>query len=316
MRVWLMIEGQEDVTWPQWVALAEACERHDIEGMFRSDHYGSVVGAGERGALDAWATIAALGCITASLRLGTLVSPATFRHPSVLARSVVTADHVTNGRVELGMGAGWNEQEHEAFGFPLPDAPTRLDVLEEQIEIVHRQWTDDEFDFDGAHYRLRGCQAEPKPVQAPHPPLLVGGDAGPRSAGIAAAWADGYNTIFADPDTCRRRRAVVEGAWDDAGRDPSTLEFSLMTTGIVGRDDAEVRDRVGRLLDRAGADATPDEYIASRRDDRVIGTVEQVVERLSAYEEAGVDRVMLQHLVHDDLDMVALVGDELAPAVA
>src|SRR5919106_4186917 len=163
MRVCLMIEGQEDVTWDQWLALAAAWEEHGLEGLFRSDHYESVMGMRERGSLDAWTTLAALAARTSRIRLGTLVSPVTFRHPSVLAKSVVTVDHVSGGRVELGMGAGWMEKEHSGYGFPFPDTPTRMEMLAEQAEIVVRQWTEDEFSFEGRHYRLEGCTAEPKP---------------------------------------------------------------------------------------------------------------------------------------------------------
>src|SRR3954447_13355425 len=154
MRVCLMIEGQEDVTWQHWVALAEACERSGIEALFRSDHYLSVDGNRDRGSLDAWATINALAAITTRVRLGTLVSPASFRHPSVLAKNVVTADHVSGGRVEVGMGAGWHEAEHRAFGFPFHDTRTRMDVLEEQLQIVNGEWADGTFSFAGEHYRL------------------------------------------------------------------------------------------------------------------------------------------------------------------
>src|ERR687896_2191291 len=151
MRVCLMIEGQEDVTWEQWLALAGACEEHGLEALFRSDHYESVMGMRERGSLDAWTTLAALAARTSRVRLGTLVSPATFRHPSVLAKSVVTVDHASGGRAELGMGAGWFEREHEAFGFPFAPDRERVDVLAEQIEIVHRLWDrhEDEVTFEG-----------------------------------------------------------------------------------------------------------------------------------------------------------------------
>jgi alkanesulfonate monooxygenase SsuD/methylene tetrahydromethanopterin reductase-like flavin-dependent oxidoreductase (luciferase family) len=178
-----MIEGQEDVTWDQWVALARACEESGIETLFRSDHYLSVQGEHGRASLDAWATMNALAAITSRVRLGTLVSPATFRHPSVLAKMVVTADHVSGGRVELGMGAGWLEAEHRAYGFPFADTRTRMDVLAEQLEIVHRSWEPGPFSFRGEHFTVEELDALPKPVQQPHPPLLVGGSGGRRALG-------------------------------------------------------------------------------------------------------------------------------------
>src|ERR671929_1207927 len=190
MRVALMIEGQEDVTWEDWLALAHACERCGIEALFRSDHYLSVAGQRRRGALDAWTQIAALAARTTTLRLGTLVSPATFRHPSLLAKSVVTADHVSNGRVELGLGAGWMVPEHEQYGFPFPPTRERVELFAEQLEIVARSWTEERLDFEGRHYRLRGLTALPRPVQQPRPPLLVGGPGKPGTLRPAAPWAD------------------------------------------------------------------------------------------------------------------------------
>src|SRR3954452_14597510 len=227
MRVCLMIEGQEDVTWEQWVALAEACERSGIEALFRSDHYLSVEGAHGRGSLDAWATINALAAITTRLRLGTLVSPASFRHPSVLAKMVVTADHVSQGRVELGLGAGWLEAEHRAYGFPFAGTKTRMDVLAEQLEIVHSSWKPGPFSFHGEHYRIEDLDALPKPVQQPHPPLIVGGSGGPRSLALAARFADEYNTPFASVERCRELRAKLDDACEAAGRE--RLPLSLMT---------------------------------------------------------------------------------------
>ena len=164
-----MIEGQEGVTWDEWLALAQACEQSGVEAMFRSDHYSGFLG-GDGGSLDAWATINALAGVTETLRLGTLVSPGTFRHPSVLARMAVTADHVSGGRIVLGMGAGWHDAEHEQFGFEFRTAAWRVERFGEQLEIVHRQLNEDEpFDFDGKHYTLTGCNAQPKPVQRPLP---------------------------------------------------------------------------------------------------------------------------------------------------
>jgi F420-dependent oxidoreductase-like protein len=315
MRVCLMIEGQEDVTWEQWVALARACEEHGLEGLFRSDHYVSVTGREERGSLDAWTTLAALGAVTERIRLGTLVSPVTFRHPSVLAKSVVTADHVSGGRMEVGMGAGWHDVEHEAFGFEFPATDVRMSMFEEQAEIVHGLWSEQVFAFDGLHYRLDDVRALPKPVQDPHPPVIVGGHAGPRSARIAARWADEYNVSHKTPDQCRAMRARVAEAWEREGRDPATLRFSLMTGVVVGEDPDEVHHRAAAVIKRSNQDAEPEEWLRGN-DALVVGTVDQVVGKLRELEAAGVDRVMLQHLVHEDLDTVELLGRRVAPAVA
>lgn len=311
MRLCLMIEGQEDVTWPQWVALAEACESSGLEGLFRSDHYSSVQGQVGRGSLDAWTTLAGLAAITERIKLGTMVSPATFRHPSVLAKSVVTVDYISGGRAECGIGAGWHEPEHTAYGFPFKDTATRMRVLEEQIEILHRQWTEEAFDFSGDHYRLEDSRALPKPVSDPHPNLIVGGSGGKRSARIAARWANEYNTVSASPEECKRRRGVVENAFASEQRLPSELTFSLMTGCIVGRSPDEVRRRARKVMGAFGDEGAEDAWLDSRRDEWVLGTVDEVLEKLGALEAAGVERVMLQHLAHEDIEMIHLLGEEV-----
>ncbi len=309
-----MIEGQEGVSWPEWVALGRACEESGLEGLFRSDHYAGLMGEEARDSLDAWTQIAALGALTERIRLGTLVSPVTFRHPSLLAKAVATADHVSGGRVELGIGAGWNVREHAAYGFPFPELPERLELLEEQLELIVRQWTEERVDFDGRHYRLDGVHALPKPVQRPRPPVILGGAAKPRTARLAARFADEYNTPFPGVDQVRERRASIDRACAEAGREP--LVFSVMTGCVVGSDRAELLHRVGRAMTRLRVDGDPEEFVRERGDVMVLGTVDEVVVRLRGLEEAGVERVFLQHIAHDDVEMVRLLGAEVAPAVA
>jgi F420-dependent oxidoreductase-like protein len=316
MRLCLMVEGQEGVSWEEWVALARACEKGGLEGLFRSDHYVSTMAGEVRGSLDAWATLAALAPLTSRIRLGTLVSPVTFRHPSVLAKCALLVDHASGGRVEIGMGGGWMDYEHRAFGFPFPDVPTRMEMLAEQVEIVHRLLTEETVTFTGRHYRLEECRPRPAPVQTPRPPIVIGGGARRGTLGPAVRFADEYNTIFPTVDEYRERRARLDRACESAGRDPATLPLSIMTGCVVGRDRAELRERLARRAERSGSDESPEEYGANRAHAMVIGTVEEAAERLRAYEEAGVQRVMLQHLDHADLDMVAVIGDELAPAVS
>jgi F420-dependent oxidoreductase-like protein len=289
MRVCLMIEGQEGVTWDQWRALAATAEEAGFEALFRSDHYESLDGTANEGSLDAWATINALAALTTTIRLGTLVSPATFRHPSNLARNVVTADHVSQGRVELGLGAGWHEGEHRSHGFPFDTVKDRFDRLAEQLEIVHRSWGDEPFDFAGRFYRLEQADPQPKPVQRPHPPLIAGGSAKPRGAALAARWADEYNTVYATADECRERRERIAEACAAEGRDP--LRFSLMTSFAF---DADPADHHPAWL---------------------VGGSDDIVEQIKALEQAGVERVMLQHLQHHDLEIVERIGREIIPAV-
>jgi F420-dependent oxidoreductase-like protein len=308
MRVCLMIEGQEDVTWEQWLALAGACEEHGLEGLFRSDHYESVMGMRERGSLDAWATLAALAARTSRIRLGTLVSPATFRHPSVLAKMVATVDHVSGGRAELGLGAGWHEGEHRAYGFEFPPTSIRMERLAEQLEIVTRSWTEDAVEFQGRHYQVQDLRALPKPVQRPRPTLLVGGGAGPKSLALAARFADEYNTVGVPLEELPERRKRLRDAWREAGRDPEEARLSLMTACVVGRDRAEVEERIGRVLHAIGSHDSVAEVVDARPN-WLLGTVDEVAERLRGLEAAGVGRVMLQHLDHADTEMVAVLGE-------
>jgi F420-dependent oxidoreductase-like protein len=311
MRVCLMIEGQEGVTWEQWLALAAACEEHGLDGLFRSDHYQSLMGIPGRGSLDAWTTLAGLAARTSRIRLGTLVSPATFRHPSQLAKSVVTVDHISGGRVELGLGAGWHEGEHRAYGFEFPEARVRMALLAEQLEIVTRSWTEDAFSFSGRHYQVQDLDALPKPVQRPHPTLLVGGAAGPKSLALAARFADEYNTVGVPLAELPERRRRLQEAWRQAGRDPETTRLSLMTTCVVGRDRAELEERVRRVLAVTGGHGSADEVV-EERPGWLLGTADQLVARLEALEAVGVSRVMLQHLDHTDLEAVAVLGEVAA----
>jgi F420-dependent oxidoreductase-like protein len=305
MDLCLMIEGQEGVTWPQWLALARACEEHGIPALFRSDHYENLDGRHpERGSLDAWATINALAAATSTVRLGTLVSPATFRHPSLLAKLVVTADHVSGGRIDLGLGTGWHEREHESYGFPFPDARVRMDILEEQLQVMLGSWADGPFSFEGKHYTLRDLQAQPKPVQRPHPPLIMGGRAGPRSAALAARYADEYNTAFPTLEDISERRAKIAEACAQVDRDP--LPFSVMLGMVVGSDATDLRDRIRRLSRLRGDDA--EAFAADPPSGWVVGTVEEAARELGVIRDAGVSRVMCQQLLHDDLEAVALLG--------
>jgi alkanesulfonate monooxygenase SsuD/methylene tetrahydromethanopterin reductase-like flavin-dependent oxidoreductase (luciferase family) len=207
------------------------------------------------------------------------------------------------------MGTGWSEVEHTAYGFPFGSMKERMDVLEEQLEIIHDGlWRPGPFSFKGEHYTLEDLQARPLPVQRPHPPLILGGDAGPRAARLAARFADEYNTTFPSVEQARERRAGIVAACDAAGREP--IPFSIMTTTVIGADEAEYDERVRELTAWTGeraADQDPERMI--------LGTVEQAIERIKAYEQAGVERVFLQHLLHRDVAMVELIGRELVPNV-
>jgi F420-dependent oxidoreductase-like protein len=313
VQLCLMIEGQEGVSWEQWSALARACEQSGIPSLFRSDHYLNLDGSDpERAALDAWGTLNALAAVTSTLRLGTLVSPATFRHPSVLAKLVATADQISAGRIELGLGAGWHEREHAAYGFAFPPTATRMEILEEQLQVVLGAWADGSFSFDGRHYKLDALDARPKPLQRPHPPLVMGGLAGPRSVALAARFVNEYNTPFPTVEQVRERKARIDEACERAGRE--SMPFSVMTCVIVGADRGELRERAARVAALRREDANA--YLTSRPPGWIVGTTEEAADQLAALADAGVSRVMCQHLAHDDLAAIALLGAELAPRLA
>jgi F420-dependent oxidoreductase-like protein len=314
VEVTLMIEGQEDVTWEDWVAIAEACERSGVGTLFRSDHYYSVEDQAERGSLDAWATLAALAAVTEKLRLGTMVSPATFRHPSVFAKSAATVDQISGGRVEPGLGAGWWDREHEAYGFDLPELGPRMDAFEEQLEIATRQWADGAFSFAGEHFEIVDLDALPKPVQRPMP-LIIGGSGGPRSLRLAARWASEYNTVFLGPEGMAELRSKLDAACEKQGRDPATLPLSVMTGWIVGETREEVVDRASRLSRWKGEGDDGEKFLAGQRDAVIVGTVEEAVDQLRALHDAGCHRVMAQHLLHRDTEAIELIGRAIAPLV-
>jgi alkanesulfonate monooxygenase SsuD/methylene tetrahydromethanopterin reductase-like flavin-dependent oxidoreductase (luciferase family) len=309
VRLALMIEGQEGVTWDDWVALADACEEHGVEALFRSDHY--ISGSDEsRPVLDAWATIAGLAARTTKLELGTLVSPGTFRHPSLLARNAATADEISGGRIVLGMGAGWMEREHEAYGFEFATTRERVARFAEQLEIVHGLLHDVRVDFDGEHYRLQDAPGLGRPDLT----ILVGGSAKPGTTGPAVRFADEYNCVFGTFSDAHERKRALDEACERGGRDPATLRYSLMAPLVVGRDQGELHESARHIGSRFGR--APDDVLERYAKSGPVGTVEQVVERLQELESLGFERVMLQHLAHRDLDTVALIGRELAPAVA
>jgi F420-dependent oxidoreductase-like protein len=310
-----MIEGQEGVAWDDWVRLARLAERHGFDGLFRSDHYTASIET-RAGALDAWATLAGLAALTDRIRLGTLVSPATFRHPSVLARMAVTVDHISNGRVEVGLGSGWYEREHVENGFPFGSPRERFELFAEQVEVVVRSWTEEGFDHEGAAYTLGSQTALPRPVQRPHPPLLLGsGTVKPRFAALAARFATEVNTLGAPNGELRERKARLDRACEEAGRDPATLTFSVMTSCFVGVDHAEAAERVRRFASRRGDGVDAEALLAERRDRWIAGSVDEAVARLEELRTLGVSRIFLQHLSHDDDEMVSLVGERLVPAL-
>ncbi len=294
MRFSIMIEGQEGISWADWKRLARLAEDGGFDALMRSDHYLTVGGGEDLGALDAWGTINALASITERIRLGTLVSPVTFRPAAVLAKLTLTADHVSGGRIDVGMGTGWHQAEHDAFGLDLPPMKQRFDQLEGQVEDVVRFWAD----------------FLPAPVQSPHPYLILGGQAKRRAAALAARHASEYNVIARDVTGVADARANLDAACADAGRDPASLGLSVMIPCAIGATREEADARVERLKARLGLPAGHDVS-----DTWLVGTPDEVVVRLQAYADAGLTRVMVHHLLPDDDAALELLAADVLPAL-
>ena len=301
MELRIFTEPQQGASYAQLLAMAQAAEAGGFGAFFRSDHFSPMGGDGLPGPTDAWITLAGLARETSTIRLGTLVTSATFRRPGVLAISVAQVDAMSGGRVELGLGTGWYETEHTAYGIPFPPLRERFDRLEEQLEIVTGLWyADGPYSFAGKHYTLTDAPALPKPVQA-HVPVIVGGGGAKRTPALAARFADEFNLPFASVEATRAQYERVRAA---AGS--RELAYSAAQVVCCGRDEAEVQRRAGRIGRAA------DELRAHG----VAGTVDECVARLRQFAEIGASRVYLQVLDLDDLEHVALIARELLPAVA
>jgi F420-dependent oxidoreductase-like protein len=305
----IFTEPQQGASYDDQLAVARESEALGFDAFFRSDHYLRMgEGSGLPGPTDAWITLAGLARDTERIRLGTLVTAGTFRLPGPLAVAVAEVDAMSGGRVELGLGSGWFETEHDAYGIPFPSLGERFERLEEQLAIVTGLWDTPEgerFAFDGAHYRLVDSPALPKPVQRPHPPVIVGGFGRTRTPRLAARYADEYNVPFAPPKDYADQVAVVAAACEAAGRDPATMTWSAATVLCCGADEAELGRRA------AAIDRSPDEL----RTNGTAGTVSEVVDRLGEFAEAGAERIYLQVLDLHDLDHLRLVAAEVVPAL-
>jgi F420-dependent oxidoreductase-like protein len=294
-------EPQQGATYDELLAVARASEELGFDAFFRSDHYLAMGGvSGRPGPTDAWITLAGLARDTSRIRLGTLVTAATFREPGPLAVAVAQVDQMSGGRVELGLGTGWFEEEHRAFGLDLPALGERFERFEEQLQVLTGLWTSEgPFSFAGRHYRLDDNPALARPVQTPLP-LIVGGGGARRTPRLAAEYATEFNMPFASVEDTAAQFARVREACAVTGR---SLVLSAAQVLCVGRDDAEVRRRAAAI----GRD--PDELRAGG----LAGTVEEVVERIGRYAEAGATRCYLQVLDLSDLDHLELVAREVAP---
>ena len=313
MQLRVFTEPQQGATYDQLLAVARRAEQLGFDAFFRSDHYHHMgAGDGFPGPTDAWTTLAALARETTTIRLGTLVSSATFRHPGILAIQVAQVDAMSGGRVELGLGAGWFEQEHKAYAIPFPTSlKERFDRLEDQLAIIKGLWTTElgaTFSYEGRHHSVVDSPALPKPEQRPYPPIIIGGGGPKRTPQLAARYSSEFN-VPPFPHTADVAKSMFErvrSACENERRDPSTLTYSAAMTVCVGADERELQRRaeaLGRPLDQL-------------RNGAAVGTPAEVVDKLQAYAAVGAERAYLQVFDLDDLEHLDLIAAEVMPGVS
>jgi F420-dependent oxidoreductase-like protein len=308
VKLRIFTEPQQGATYEQLLAVAQLSEELGFDAFFRSDHYLHMGGSPGPGSTDAWLTLAALGRETSRIRLGTLVTPVTFRFPGPLAIQVAQADVMSGGRIELGLGAGWYDGEHTAYGIPFPPTGTRFEMLEEQLAVIDGLWTTpvgESFSFTGRHYQFKDSPALPKPAQQPRPPIIIGGGGPKRTPRLAAQFADEFNLPFSPVVTFREASNRVRAACEKIDRDPGTMRYTAAQVVCVGRDDAEV-ERRAQAIGRQ-----PDEL----RSNGAAGTPAEAVDRIREFAAAGADTMYLQVLDLDDLDHLRLIAAEIAPHI-
>ncbi len=310
MDLRIFTEPQQGASYDDVLAVAQAAERHGFDAFFRSDHY-LVMGDGDGlpGPTDAWITLAGIARETSTIRLGTLVTAATFRQPGPLAITVAEVDAMSGGRVELGIGAAWFDDEHTAYGIPFPPLGERFERLEEQLAIVTGLWSAPvgvAYSFEGAHYRLEDSPALPKPLQRPGPPIIIGGGGPRRTPRLAATYAAEFNLGFCTPEDTARQFDVVRQACRSADRDPATLVLSVAQTVCCGRDDAEISRRAGAI----------GREVDELRVNGLCGTPDEVVDKLVRFADLGASRAYLQIMDLGDLDHLTLLAEQVLPRIA
>ncbi len=308
MELRIFTEPQQGASYDQLLRLARATEDLGFGAFFRSDHYLSMGGDGLPGPTDAWTTLAGLARETSTIRLGTLMSSATFRYPGPLAIQVAQVDQMSGGRVELGIGAGWFEAEHNAYGIPFPDTPGRFDRLEEQLAVITGLWSTPEgelFSHAGEHYSLTDSPALPKPAQQPGPPVIIGGVGKRRTPSLAARYADEFNLPFVSQDVTSAQFGRVRKACEDVGRDPDELVYSNALVLCCGATEDDLRRRAAAI----GKD------VDDLRQNQLGGTPAELVDKIGKFAELGAQRMYLQTLDVDDLEHIELVAAEVMPQV-
>lgn len=322
MRFALMIEAQMGLSYDDHLTLALRAEAAGFETLFRSDHYASFPGSAEQDTTDAWAIIAGLARETTTIGLGTLVSPVTFRHPGNFVKLVTTIDHMSGGRLEVGVGAGWNEADHLPLGLEFPQITERADLMEDQLALLHGLWTEPVgWDYEGHKVRVHNGALRPRPVELSgrpvenghaRPRILTGGEGSPRGYRLAARWADEFNLSSTSPADSRQKQAALDDACRAAGRDPRTLTRSAMVGVLMGTNDADVDRRANALLAEFGQSGRSGrDWLNKRRSRWIIGRPDEARATVARFAEAGVERIMLQDFIPLDGEMIDLMAEEL-----
>jgi F420-dependent oxidoreductase-like protein len=308
MLLRIFVEPQQGATYQQQLAVAVAAEELGFDAFFRSDHFLTMGGDGLPGPTDSWVTLGGIARETERIRLGTLLTSATFRLPGMLAVQVAEVDAMSGGRIELGLGAGWYDAEHTAYGVPFQALGERFERLEEQFAILTGLWTTPDgetFSYEGRHYRLKDSPALPKPVQKPHPPLIVGGHGATRTPRLAATYGAEFNLAFSSVSDTEAQYARVRAACEAQGRDPDSLRLSAAQVVCCGRDEVEFERRASAIRRQ------PSEL----RTNGAAGTPDEVVARIEAFAAIGAETVYLQVLDLDDIEHLRLVAEEVLPRV-
>lgn len=323
MRFALMIEAQMGLSYADQLAIVRRAEAAGFEAFFRSDHYASFPGSSEQASTDTWAVLAGLARETSTIHLGSLVSPVTFRHPGNFVKVVTTVDEMSGGRIEVGVGAGWNDDDHLPLGIPYPDIKERADLMEDQLALLHGLWEEAPgWDYDGHQVRVRGGALRPGPVQVEGRPIgkngrtrpwiLTGSEGSPRGYRLAAKYSDEFNFSSSSPDSLAEKQAALDVACRAIGRDPRSLARSTMAGALIGRDEAEVERRAASLMAAFGQDTSSGvAWLTARRNRWIFGTPDQARAMVARYADAGIERIMLQDFLPRDLELIDQFAEEL-----
>ena len=315
MRIGLMVEGQNGLTWERWVHILHTAEHLGLASVFRSDHY--FIGA-HKSSIDAFLSFAVAARETSKIRFGQLVSPVTFRSPVDVGRMAAQISQLSNGRYQLGLGAGWHEPEHTAYGIPFPPTRERFERLEETIHVIKALWGSGPASFSGKHYSVTDVDCLPKPVFGAETPILIGGSGERRTLPLVAKYADEWNAVNMKEQMYQHKVDVLHASCDKVDRDPNTIHRSMMVFGLVAGDERSLDRLTLHHMQMSGASGSPAEYRAQKveQSNWIVGLTDEVVDRLGNFASMGLEEVQLQLFNYDSDEVPAYYASEIAPRVS